>query len=65
MYRTGGASVRACLEEDDMINSEFNAKSECNLKNGPNRRKTSSTLDTGRFMPFIYARANPQYCLRN
>ena len=36
MYRTGGASVRACLEEDDMINSminsEFNAKSECNLR---------------------------------
>ena len=43
MYRTSGASVRVCLEEDDMIHLEFNATSESEIiPNGT--KQTSSTF---------------------
>ena len=64
MYRTGGASVRACLEEDDMIYFDFTATSEFEIILQIEQKENIEYF-TGRFMPFKYARANPQKCPRN
>jgi len=64
MYRTGGASVRACLEEDDMIYFDFNATFEFEIILHIEQKENIEYF-TGRFMTFKYARANPQKCPRN
>ena len=59
--------MRACLEEDDMIHFELNATSESKIIPHGTTESEKENIEyfTGRFMPFKYARANPQKCPRN